>query len=200
MTPGTLSKGRLAIVGELVDPNTTASPGRADTVSDERPAGRGPRHCICSRADPRTAGSLAQWSGRPGALLCPAPLRTRTCPFPSIRLKQAPQARRRAEVPGRCRRGSGRVRDGVRCSSEGSVLPGDDLRDRLAGGRQPHLPLAWGLWPVIVGQERLPADRASTVLGFEEPSAGLVDRQGRLAPPFGPVLGQGGVVRGRRCP
>ena len=29
-------------------------------------------------------------SGRPSTLLCSAPLRTRTCPFPSIRLKQAP--------------------------------------------------------------------------------------------------------------
>jgi hypothetical protein len=78
-------------------------------------------------------------------------------------------------------------------------LPGDDLGDRLAGGRQPPFPLVRGLWPVVVGQERLPADRALTVLGCEEPPAGLVDRQGRLAPPFGPGVGEGGVVRGRRA-
>ena len=47
------------------------------------------------------------------------------------------------------------------------------------------------------GRSASPADRAATVLGCEKPPAGLVDRQGRLAPPFGPVLGEGGVVRGR---
>ena len=52
---------------------------------------------------------LPPWTGRPDTLLCRAPLRTRACPFPSTRLKQAPQARRRAEVPGDCGCGSRRV-------------------------------------------------------------------------------------------
>jgi hypothetical protein len=41
---------------------------------------------------------------------------------------------------------------------------------------QPLFPLARGLWPVVVGQERGPADRAATGLGCEQPPAGLVDR------------------------
>jgi hypothetical protein len=40
---------------------------------------------------------LSQRTGRPGTLLCRAPLRTRACPFPSTRLKQAPRGRRRAD-------------------------------------------------------------------------------------------------------
>ena len=50
--------------------------------------------------------------GRPGALLRRAPLRTRTCGFHRIRLKQALMARRRYAVPDRCLCGSRRVRDG----------------------------------------------------------------------------------------
>jgi hypothetical protein len=45
---------------------------------------------------------IALRSGRPSALRRSAVLRTRACPFPSLRLKQAPQAPRRAGVPGRC--------------------------------------------------------------------------------------------------
>jgi len=52
---------------------------------------------------------LSLWAGRPGTLLCRAPLRTRACPFPSTRLKQALLARRRAEVPGDCGCGRRRV-------------------------------------------------------------------------------------------
>ena len=37
----------------------------------------------------RADDALPVWPGKPGTLLCRAPLRTRTCPFPSIRLKQA---------------------------------------------------------------------------------------------------------------
>ena len=79
-----------------------------------------------------------------------------------------------------------------------AVLPRGDLDDRLAGGEQPLLPLAWALWLVVDGQEPVPAERAAAVLGLEEPQVGRVDRQGwRLASSFGPVVGQGGVVRGR---
>jgi hypothetical protein len=47
-------------------------------------------------------------------------------------------------------------------------------------------------------EEQAPAERTTTVLGFEEPLVGPADRWGRcLAPSIGPVLGQGGVVRGR---
>ena len=74
------------------------------------------------------------------------------------------------------------------------VLRGDDLGDSLAGACQPYFPLAWVLWPVVVGQERVPADRAVTVLGFEEPPAGVVDRQGCLALTLGPVVGKRRVV------
>jgi hypothetical protein len=55
--------------------------------------------------------------------------------------------------------------------------------------------LAWALWPVIDGEKHVLADRAATFLDFEQPQAGVVDRQGRLAPSRGPVFSQGGVVR-----
>jgi hypothetical protein len=82
----------------------------------EQPSGwrqcRSPREAGVSR--PRTRG-LLRMPGRPDALLRPAPLRTRTCTFPRIRLKQALMAGRRAEAPGLCRcLGSGRGSDGVR--------------------------------------------------------------------------------------
>ena len=75
-----------------------------------------------------------------------------------------------------------------------------DRDDRLAGGEQPTFPLAWVLWPVIDGQEPIPALATAAVLGIEEPQTGRVDREGwRLASSFGPVVSQGGVVRGRRA-
>src|SRR5712692_4226596 len=78
-----------------------------------------------------------------------------------------------------------------------AVLSRDDvlLDDRLASGRQPVFPFTWSLGRVVGGQEPRPAERTATVLLLQEPQAGLVDRQGRrLAPSFGPVLGQRGVI------
>ncbi len=69
----------------------------------------------------------------------------------------------------------------------------DDV-DRLAGGGQPCLPLVWGLWPVLDGDERCLADRAATVLGSVEPLGGVVDRQGCFASSPGPVVAKRGVV------
>ena len=70
---------------------------------------------------------LPHWTGRPGTLLCRAPLRTRACPFPSTRLKQAPQARRRAAafdaVKIRCRNrrtSSSTRRPSMACQSKGA--------------------------------------------------------------------------------
>ena len=62
--------------------------------------------------------------GRPGALRRRAPLRTRTCGFHRIRLKQALMARRRCAVPDPCLCGSRRVRDGrqPRPTCQGSAL------------------------------------------------------------------------------
>jgi hypothetical protein len=121
--------------------------------------------------------------GKAEQLAVLGPPQDRTCPFPSIRLKQAPRAGRRAEAPGDCGWAVGVYETGfVLVRRVG--LPGDDLGDRLAGGGQPPFPLARGLWPVMVGQESVPAERAVTVLGFEEPPAGLVDRQGRPVPPM----------------
>ena len=61
---------------------------------------------------PATPARDALVPGRPGALLRRAPLRTRTCGFHRIRLKQALMACRRCAAPGRCLCGSRRVRDG----------------------------------------------------------------------------------------
>ncbi len=131
--------------------------------------------------------------GRPGALRRRAPLRTRTCGFHRIRLKQALMARRRCAVPGPCLCGSRRVRDG-RQPRPTCQVPRRDRVDRVAGDGQPLLPLARVLWHGLVSDQRAAADRAATILGFDQPSGGLVDRQGRLAPSAGPVFDKGGVV------
>src|SRR5215472_18364015 len=87
------------------------------------------------------ARTLTTRPGRPGALLRPAPLRDRTCTFPCIRLKQAPWARWRAEVPGSCCCGIPPVAVSVQeaeCSLvRCSISPQDDgvVDYRLAGDR-----------------------------------------------------------------
>ena len=70
-----------------------------------------------------------------------------------------------------------------------------DDRDRRAGGGQPLRPIARGLW--LLGEERGLADRAASVLGLEEPQAGVVDRQDWFASSSGPLRDAG---RGRTEP
>jgi hypothetical protein len=53
-------------------------------------------------------------------------------------------------------------------------------------------PLGRGLW--LVGEERGLADRTAPGLGFEEPEAGVVDRQDWFASSLGSVVGKRGVV------
>ena len=65
--------------------------------------------------------------------------------------------------------------------------------------RLPRLPFARGLWRVVDGKSGRVADRAVAVLGLVKPSGGVVDRQDRFAPSPGPVVVQGGVVRGRHA-
>src|SRR5215211_4026176 len=140
-----------------------------------------------------TATSLSVWSGKPDTLRCPAPLRTGRARF------RAPGSSKPHGLVGgqRCRTAAVAAAD---VNETGFVLVGlggvggDDLGEPLAGARQSLLPLARVLWAVVVGQEQGPADRAATILGFEKPRAGLVDRRARFAPPLAPVVGKGGVV------
>ena len=61
-----------------------------------------------------------------------------------------------------------------RCATRSSGVPGtpdDDrvLADGLAGGREPLLPLGWGLGFAVGVQQQTPAERAAAVLGSQEP-------------------------------
>lgn len=78
-------------------------------------------------------------------------------------------------------------------------LRGDPVAvDRLAGDGEPQFPLSWGLRLVIGVEQEVSADRTSAVLCFQEAQPACVQWwRGLLAPPVGPVSGQGGVVRGR---
>src|ERR1700726_4227773 len=62
---------------------------------------------------------------------------------------------------------------------------------------EPVFPCLWGLGSFVGGEESAVADRAATVLGLVEPQGGGADRHRCLAPSPGPVVAQGGVVRGR---
>jgi hypothetical protein len=145
-------------------------------------------------------------SGRPSALLRSAPLRTGRAAFTAsgsskpIGVACGQKCRVTAVAAG----GVPAVAVGV-CETvfgfvRRAVAPRGDVNDRLAGGGLPLLPLAWGLWRVLCGQEPGPAERAASVLGLIEAPAGSADRWGwRLCSPFGPVVGEGGVVRGGRA-
>jgi hypothetical protein len=67
-------------------------------------------------------------------------------------------------------------------------------RDRVAGGGEPSFPVLGARWLLIDAEQRGFADRAATGLGSVEPQAGVVDRQGRFAPPRGPVVAQRRVI------
>jgi hypothetical protein len=129
-----------------------------------------------ARAEARPAlQTCSQRTGRPGTLLCRAP-QNQGVPVSEHPAQAGPEARRRAEVPDRRGRGSERV-------SEGSLLSG--LPSSRMASLMMVLPLvanhrsqSRGFCGRDVGHERVPADRAATVLGFEEPPAGLIDRQG----------------------
>ncbi len=91
-------------------------------------------------------------SGRPSALLRPA-AQHGTCQFPGIRRKQALWL-----VCGqKCRAGAAGVLPvaavGVYETRFSLVRRAVRGVVRLAGGRRPGLPFAWGLWPVLDGQQ-----------------------------------------------
>ena len=139
--------------------------------------------------------TLPQVSGRPDALLRPAPLGTgRAGSLASGSsepwwLVGGQKCLASAVVAvGMYETGFSRVRRG---------LLRHDRDDRGAGAGQPVFPLFGGLGPVLGGVERAVADRAPAVLVLAEPAAGVADRQGCFAPPPLPVFRQGGVVGGR---
>src|SRR6266511_3481868 len=66
--------------------------------------------------------------------------------------------------------------------------------DRLAGGREPLFPLVRALRFTVGVQQQPSTERASAVLGSEEPQRGGVHRRVAAAAPLGPVVGQGRVI------
>ena len=72
--------------------------------------------------------------------------------------------------------------------------------DGLAGDRQPPvLPLLGRAGWLVGGEQGVPAERAAAVLPVEQAQRVAVQRGFDASPPCGPVLGQGGVVGGRRA-
>src|SRR5204863_7814266 len=134
----------------------------------------------------RSAPAVALMSGKPGTLLCPAPLRTGRASFPASGSSKpcwlvGGQKRWAAAV------GAAGVYETVVSLVRHAVRRLDD-HDRRAGGRQPCLPIARGLW--LVGEERRLADRTAPVLGLEQPPVGVGERQDRPASSPSPVFGQ----------
>src|SRR5881394_4149388 len=64
----------------------------------------------------------------------------------------------------------------------------------------PPLPLVWGLWWLVGGQNMLPAERATPVLLGQQGEVVIVQRGRDLLAPCGPVLDQFRVVGGRAGP
>ena len=78
----------------------------------------------------------------------------------------------------------------------GSRVEGDRLvAGRRADGSNPLLPFVRVLGFSVGVQEQLPAERAASILPFEEPQPGRVERGCPASPPGCPVAGQGGVIR-----
>ena len=146
------------------------------------------------------ANSCPPSPGSPGALLRPAPLRTGRARFRASGSSK-PKARGRAEVLGRCR---------WRCGAAAGVYE-TEVRLRptcRAPGRRPlasalpvtrtHCSHSRGLcggWSACRSSSRT---AGSAALPLKSRRLSLSSGGGaRLAPPVGPVLGQGRVVRGR---
>jgi hypothetical protein len=72
----------------------------------------------------------------------------------------------------------------------GQVVSGD----RFADAGEPVLPFLGAVWLASGVQEEVPAGWAATVLRFDHAQGAAVERGLMFASPFGPELGQGGVV------
>src|SRR6266496_4758015 len=154
--------------------------------------------------DSRTKNAGFQ-SGSGGALLRRRPLGTGHARFPGNRLGQALEAcwsglRKCWFTAGAVWEAASAV--GVdEAGHGGSALdPGPRVEgDRLVAGRRadgfdPLLPFVRVLGFSVGVQEQLPAKRAASMLPFEEPQPGRVERGCPASPPGCPVSGQGGVV------
>src|SRR6266508_3018201 len=174
---------------------------------------------MITELSPLVLGGLV--SGSPGALLRRGPLRTVRARRPSTRLRQALKARGGQKrwvqaVVGRqptCAVGVDETeREGfVRRAWPG--VGGDRLEaDRLAGRREPLLPLLGALRLVVGVQQQAAAQRTATVLRIQQAQSGLVQPgQGRQGTPCRPRSGGGrslsrrtsggsGRCRGRQTP
>ena len=66
---------------------------------------------------------------------------------------------------------------------------------RLAGDLlPPSFPVVRGLRRLIGGEQMIPAERTARILPGEQAQGVIVQRGLDLSPPFGPVVGQGGVI------
>src|SRR5919205_2636037 len=145
-------------------------------------------------------------SGRTAALLRRSSLRTGHARFPGTTAQASPEGVEESASASwlvHCR--SGEVPPsavGVEEPVEGPILAADLFDDVLFGqhapdGHEPLFPFAWAAWFVLGVKKEFPADGAPSALTLQEPGGVLVHGRGLLlASPIGPVLGQGGVIRG----
>lgn len=83
---------------------------------------------------------------------------------------------------------------GLAIASAGDdVLPGD----RFAGGAMPLAPLLGSVGLPVGVQQQIRAQGAAAALAFEQAQRAAVQWRRVVAAPAVPVVGQGGVVRGR---
>src|ERR1019366_8565345 len=128
-------------------------------------------------------------SGRPGALLRPAPLRTGLATFTASGSSKHPGPTGRPKSCGRALADVSALALGVDETEFGlvrrAVLPHGEvaLGYRFAGGRQPLFPFLWVLWRTVGVQQEPLTDWTAPVLNKQQMEAGPVHRQGG-----GPVL------------
>jgi len=145
--------------------------------------------------------------GRVGGAHCcaPPPSDSVRATRRGIRLKQAPLGGSGVEE---CwfLRGAGGPALAVRVDKAGAVRCACArfgghvvLGDRFAGDPVPLLPFGGAGWLVVGVQEQPCAERAAAFLLGEQDQDAAVEQGLVLAAPLGPVVGQGGVVRGRRA-
>src|SRR5258708_28686895 len=142
-------------------------------------------------------------SGSGDALLRPRPLRTGRARFPGTTAQASPMGGKCLRRRHGCAAFGGEPPLAVRVEEpvEGPVLAVDLLDDVLLAqyapdGHEPLFPLVWAAWLVVGVEQKFPACGTAPVLGSQEPGGVLVrGRRLLLAPPFGPVSRQGGVIR-----
>ena len=140
--------------------------------------------------------------GRTGGLPRRSPLRTVRATRRGIRLKQAAGACRLAVLSPASAGAEPASAGGVHEAGliivrwAGSPVVDEVVRGyRLTGDLLPPVfPVVRGLRRLVGGEQVIPAQRTARILPGEQAQGVIVQRGLDLSPPFGPVVGQGGVI------